>query len=70
MKPFTRRNNRRSKPLPSSVTHFPTATGYWVQWSGRTDWQPVDVKTGEWLREILGGEGDRVVWVEREGVKA
>jgi hypothetical protein len=65
-----RRNNRRSKPWPGSVTHFPTAPGYWVQWSGRTDWQPVDAKTGEWLQKILAGEGDRVVCVEQEGVKA
>jgi hypothetical protein len=67
---FTRRNNRRSKPWPGSVPHFPTAPGWWVQWSGRADWQPATDAVGKCMRKILAGEGDCVVWVEREGVKA
>lgn len=59
-----RRSRRKFPSLPGSVHHFPTAPGWWVQWSGRTDWQPVTDTVGKMMRKILAGEGDRVVCVE------
>lgn len=55
---------RRYKPIPGTVHHFPTAPGWWVQWSGRTDWQPMDERTAKGLQKILTGEGDKVVCIE------
>jgi hypothetical protein len=61
---MTRRSRRRNKTWPGTVTHFPTSPGWWVQWAGRTDWQPIDEKTGRWLQKILVANGDRVVHIE------
>lgn len=59
-----RSRRRKAKIPPGTVNHFPTAPGWWVQWSGRTDWMPMDESTAVWLQKILAGEGDKVVHIQ------
>jgi phosphoribulokinase len=60
----TRRGKGR-KPLVT-VPHFPTTAGWWVQWSGRTDWQSIDEATGLFLKDTLAAAGDKVVNIQPE----
>ena len=62
MKPYRPRKSRRRTVMPpGTVDRFPTTPGFWVQWSGRTDWQPITEHTYRTLQKILAGNGDRIV---------
>jgi hypothetical protein len=61
-----RRSRRRSKIPPGTVNHFPTQPGWWVQWSGRTDWQPMDASSAILLKQIIVADGDKVVEIQRQ----
>lgn len=60
--PKQRRRRKYSPPF-GSVNHFPTEPGWWVQWSGRTDWQRETDTSGPLLKQVLAGEGDKVVQI-------
>lgn len=59
------KNRRRRIVLPpGAITHFPTESGWWVQWSGRKDWHPMTPAAGEFMQKVIAGEGDRLVKIE------
>lgn len=42
---------------------IPTVPGWYVQWTGRADWQPMDEASAWALRAIIVADGDKVVEV-------
>lgn len=60
-----RPSRRKAKPVPGAIRHFPTAPGWWVQWSGRTDWHPMSETEGPLMQKILAGDGDRLVRIAK-----
>lgn len=60
------RRRRPCKPIPGSVNHFPTQPGWWVQWCGRTDWQPMDEGSALILQRTITASGDKVLKIDGE----
>ena len=48
------------------MSSLPIEPGWWVQWSGRTDWQPMDEGSAKLLSQTIVANGDKVVHVEGE----
>ncbi len=49
-----------------TMSNLPTQPGWWVQWAGRSDWQPMDEASAKLLARTIVASGDKVVHVEGE----
>jgi hypothetical protein len=49
------------------IEGMPTAPGWYVQWSGRSDWFPMDEASARLLQRTIVADGDRVMHVEGGG---
>jgi hypothetical protein len=62
---------RRTRRRPSKHFTYPAGhplpPGWYVQWVGRTDWQPMDERTARWLQKLIVSPGDKVLCVEADG---
>lgn len=42
----------------------PLPPGWYVQWAGRSDWQPMDERSALLLRKTIVADGDKVMHIE------